>query len=95
MSEITDDGKFYTNDVAQGMINTYQTNHPSMTIQAIRYGKTKLEDVLGQPNAAGLNMYYATENGQDTLVIYAVDSSGNKIDGPGAKILESGIRIPK
>lgn len=98
MSDIKDDGKFYSNDEAQAMITNFQTAHPGVNQAGVRYGINKLTSLTtaaSQGTVDGINVYFGQNNGEDTIVIYAADANGNNIDSSSALVLQGGIKIPK
>lgn len=62
------------------MINRYRELHPEETVLGHTVGRNIIEQILAQPNCAGINMYYALNHlGQRQLVFIGADAQGRNI----------------
>lgn len=62
------------------MINRYRELHPEETITGHTVGRNIIEQILAQPNCAGINIYYALNHlGQRQLVFIGADQNGRNI----------------
>lgn len=62
------------------MINRYRTLCPEETVYGHTVGRNIIEQILAQPNCAGINIYYALNHlGQRQLVFVGADVNGRNI----------------
>ena len=62
------------------MINRYRELHPEETVLGHTVGRNIIEQILAQPNCAGINIFYALNHlGQRQLVFIGVDAQGRNI----------------
>ncbi len=62
------------------MINRYRTLCPEETVYGHTVGRNIIEQILAQPNCAGMNIYYALNHlGQRQLVFIGADAQGRNI----------------
>lgn len=62
------------------MINRYRELHPEETVTGHTVGRNIIEQILAQPNCAGINIYYALNHlGQRQLVFMGADQNGRNI----------------
>ena len=92
MSFSGDEGSYIT--LAQG--NTWTANYRNANSGAVKahfYGKTKLNQILGQSGCVGIRMYHAIDdNGVTELVLVGVNSSGS--DLTSGYILDRSVPCP-
>lgn len=89
-------GSFISLEEASEMTQTYQSNHEGKT-KAVFYGRDRIGELLAvADDVMGVRAYFATNSdGDNTLVLAAVNSDGKDITNANANVLlDFGDRCP-
>ncbi|HEX9080968.1 MAG TPA: hypothetical protein VF768_01755 [Holophagaceae bacterium] len=82
-------------DEAAGLIKAHQAQAAPGAHQATAFNRSAFEHLLAQPGAAGIRIYHARHaDGSPTMVMVAVDGSGQDLAAPNAVYTQNGQDCP-
>ena len=82
-------------DEAAGLIKAHQAQAAPSAHQATAFNRSAFEHLLAQPGAAGIRIYHARHaDGSQTMVMVAVDGSGQDLIGQTDTCAQRGTDCP-
>ncbi len=82
-------------DEAAGLIKAHQAQAAPGAHQATAFNRSAFEHLLAQPGAAGIRIYHARHaDGSPTMVMVAVDGSGQDLATADAACMQYGTDCP-
>lgn len=82
-------------DEAAGLIQAFQSKAAPGEHLATVFNRSAFEQLLAQPDAAGIRIYHARHaDGSPTMVMVAVDDSGQDLAAAGAIFIQNGQECP-
>ncbi len=80
---------------AASLIQAFQAKAEAGTHRASAFNRSAFEQLLAQPNAAGIRIYHAQhKDGSPTMVMVAVDAKGEDLAGPNNVFTQYGTECP-
>lgn len=84
-----------TRDEAAGLVQAFQSGAKAGEHRSSAFNRSAFEQLLAQPGAAGIRIYRALEkDGSPTVVMVAVDQSGNDLAEAASIFMENGSICP-
>jgi hypothetical protein len=84
-----------TREEASELVKAFQGKAKTDEHRASAFNRSAFEQLLAQPNAAGIRIYRALhKDGSPTMVMVAVDQTGKDIAGEGAVLIQNGHDCP-
>lgn len=80
---------------AASLIQAFQAKAEAGAHRASAFNRSAFEQLLAQPNAAGIRIYHAQhKDGSPTMVMVAVDAKGVDLDGAKAVFVQNSTDCP-
>lgn len=80
---------------AATLVQRFQGNAPAGEHLASAFNRSAFEQLLAQPDAAGIRIYRAQhEDGSPGMVLVAVDAQGQDLAGPNSVFIHYGTDCP-
>ncbi|HJW73307.1 MAG TPA: hypothetical protein VJ486_10800 [Geothrix sp.] len=82
-------------DEAANLIQAFQVQASAGSLLATAFNRSAFDQLLGQPDAAGIRIYHAQHpDGSPTMVMVAVDATGEDLPGVDAVFAQNGTNCP-
>ncbi|WP_306589662.1 hypothetical protein [Geothrix sp. 21YS21S-4] len=84
-----------TREEASELVKAFQSKAKTDEHRASAFNRSAFEQLLAQPNAAGIRIYRAAhKDGSPTMVMVAVDQAGQDLVGGEAIFIQNGTDCP-